>query len=60
MFVKFNYLNIVLFFEFGKVEDIYYFLMEFVDGLMLCDVVSVGELFFEYVFVIVFYFCDVL
>ena len=41
---KLNHPNIVSLFEFGKVEDTYYFLMEFVDGPTLRDVVSAGQL----------------
>ncbi len=36
--------NIVSVYEFGNVEDTYYFLMEFVDGSTLRDVVTAGQL----------------
>ena len=37
---KLNHPNIVSVFEFGKVEDTYYFLMEFVDGPTLREVIN--------------------
>lgn len=52
--------NIVSVFEFGSVEDTYYFLMEFVDGSTLRDVVSAGGLSPEHALAIVPHLCDAL
>ncbi len=41
---KLNHPNIVSVYEFGKVEDTYYFLMEFVDGSTLRDLVRAEHL----------------
>ncbi|MCA9136714.1 MAG: serine/threonine protein kinase, partial [Planctomycetales bacterium] len=57
---KLNHPNIVSLFEFGKVEDTYYFLMEFVDGPTLRDVVSAGKLTPEHALSIVPHLCDAL
>lgn len=57
---KLNNPNIVSLFEFGKVEDTYYFLMEFVDGPTLRDVVSAGQLSPEHALQIVPQLCDAL
>jgi serine/threonine-protein kinase len=50
---KLNHPNIVSVYEFGHVKDTYYFLMEFVDGSTLRDVVSAGELAPEHALAIV-------
>lgn len=57
---KLNHPNIVSVFEFGKVQDTYYFLMEFVDGPTLRDVVSGGQLPPEHALAIVPHLCDAL
>ncbi|MEM8681313.1 MAG: protein kinase [Planctomycetota bacterium] len=57
---KLSHPNIVSVFEFGKADDTYYFLMEFVDGPTLRDVVSAGELLPEHALVIVPSLCDAL
>ncbi len=57
---KLNHPNIVSVFEFGNVEDVYYFLMEFVDGSTLRDVVRAGQLAPEHALTIVPHLCDAL
>ena len=57
---KLNHPNIVSVFEFGKVQGTYYFLMEFVDGPTLRDVVSAGQLPSEHALAIVPHLCDAL
>lgn len=57
---KLNHPNIVSVFEFGKVEDTYYFLMEFVDGSTLRDVISAGQLSPDHALAIVPHLCDAL
>ncbi len=57
---KLNHPNIVSLFEFGNVEDIYFFLMEFVDGSTLRDVVKAGQLTPEQALKIVPHLCDAL
>jgi serine/threonine-protein kinase len=57
---RLNHPNIVSVFEFGNVEDIYYFLMEFVDGSTLRDVVRSKELAPEHALAIVPKLCDAL
>lgn len=57
---KLTHPNIVSVFEFGKAEDTYYFLMEFVDGSTLRDVVSAGNLDPEHALAIVPHLCDAL
>ncbi|MCC9602340.1 serine/threonine protein kinase [Stieleria sp. JC731] len=57
---KLNHPNIVSVFEFGKVEDTYYFLMEFVDGSTLRDIVAGGQLAPEQALQIVPHLCDAL
>jgi serine/threonine-protein kinase len=57
---KLNHPNIVSVFEFGKVRDTYYFLMEFVDGPTLREVVSAGQLSPEHALAIVPHLCDAL
>ena len=57
---KLSHPNIVSVFEFGKVEDTYYFLMEFVEGSTLRDVVSAGRLSPAEALTIVPHLCDAL
>ncbi len=57
---KLNHPNIVSVFEFGKVEDTFYFLMEFVDGPTLRDVIRAGKLSPEQALAIVPQLCDAL
>ena len=57
---KLNHPNIVSVHEFGNVEDVYYFLMEFVDGSTLRDVVGTGQLEPEQALAIVPHLCDAL
>lgn len=57
---KLSHPNIVSVYEFGNVEDTYYFLMEFVDGSTLRDVVSAGQLSPEHALAIVPHLCDAL
>ncbi|MCA9049142.1 MAG: serine/threonine protein kinase, partial [Planctomycetaceae bacterium] len=52
--------NIVSVHEFGKVDDTYYFLMEFVDGSTLRDVIGAGKLQPEHALAIVPHLCDAL
>lgn len=57
---KLSHPNIVSVFEFGNVEDTYYFLMEFVDGSTLRDVVKASKLAPEHALAIVPHLCDAL
>ena len=57
---KLNHPNIVSVHEFGNVDDVYYFLMEFVDGSTLRDVVRAGQLEPEHALTIVPHLCDAL
>ncbi len=57
---KLNHPNIVSVFEFGKVQDTFYFLMEFVDGPTLRDVLSARQLSPEQALAIVPHLCDAL
>ena len=57
---KLNHPSIVSVYEFGNVEDTYYFLMEFVDGPTLRDVVRAGHLSPEHALAIVPHLCDAL
>ncbi len=57
---KLSHPNIVSVFEFGKTEDTYYFLMEFVEGSTLRGVVNAGELKPEHALAIVPQLCDAL
>ena len=52
--------NIVGLYEFGKVDDTYYFLMEYVDGTTLREVVAAGQLKPEQALMIVPQLCDAL
>ncbi len=52
--------NIVSVYEFGNVADTYYFLMEFVDGATLRNVVQSGQLTPVYALTIVPHLCDAL
>ncbi|MDM4018575.1 serine/threonine-protein kinase [Roseiconus lacunae] len=57
---KLNHPNIVSVFEFGKVEHTFYFLMEYVDGPTLRDVVRGGQLAPQHALAIVPHLCDAL
>ncbi len=57
---KLSHPNIVSVYEFGNVEDTYYFLMEFVDGSTLRDVVKAGQLASQHALAIVPHLCDAL
>lgn len=57
---KLSHPNIVSVYEFGHVEDTYYFLMDFVDGSTLRDVVKAGQLAPEHALAIVPHLCDAL
>ena len=57
---RLNHPNIVSVFEFGNVDDVYYFLMEFVDGSTLREVVRAGQLQPEHALAIVPHLCDAL
>lgn len=57
---KLSHPNIVSVYEFGKVEDTYFFLMEFVDGSTLRDVVQAGQLSPQHALAIVPHLCDAL
>ncbi|MDV6030039.1 MAG: serine/threonine protein kinase [Phycisphaera sp. RhM] len=57
---KLNHPSIVSVFEFGNVQDTHYFLMEFVDGPTLRDVVRAGQLSPEHALAIVPHLCDAL
>lgn len=57
---RLNHPNIVSVFEFGKIEDTFYFLMEFVDGTTLRDIVQSGRLSPQHALSIVPHLCDAL
>lgn len=57
---KLNHPNIVALYEFGNVADTYYFLMEYVEGSTLRDVVKARELAPEHALAIVPFLCDAL
>ncbi|MEM7455776.1 MAG: serine/threonine-protein kinase [Planctomycetota bacterium] len=57
---RLNHPNIVSVFEFGNAGDVYYFLMEFVDGPTLRQVVQNGQLAPEEALAIVPHLCDAL
>jgi serine/threonine protein kinase len=57
---KLSHPNIVSVFEFGNVDDTHYFLMEFVDGSTLRDVVKARQLSPEHALAIVPHLCDAL
>ena len=57
---KLNHPNIVALYEFGNVQDTYYFLMEYVDGSTLRDVVQSRTLAPEHALAIVPHLCDAL
>ncbi len=57
---KLNHPNIVALYEFGNVADTYYFLMEYVEGSTLREVVKARELAPEQALAIVPYLCDAL
>src|SRR5687768_1805631 len=55
---KLNHPNIVTVFDFGKSQGLYYFLMEYVDGTTLRDVISAGNLSAPDALAIVSQLCD--
>lgn len=57
---KLNHPNIVSVYEFGNVEETFYFLMEFIEGSTLRDAVSARQLTPEHAMVIVPALCDAL
>ncbi|QDT11779.1 serine/threonine-protein kinase [Stieleria marina] len=57
---KLNHPNIVALYEFGNVADTYYFLMEYVEGSTLRDVVKSRELDPQHALAIVPHLCDAL
>ena len=57
---KLSHPNIVSVYEFGNVEDTFYFLMEFVDGSTLREVVRAGHLTPQHALSIVPHLCDAL
>ncbi len=57
---KLTHPNIVSVFEFGNVENTYYFLMEFVDGSTLREVVKARQLAPSHALAIVPHLCDAL
>lgn len=57
---RLNHPNIVSVHEFGNVKETYYFLMEFVDGSTLRDVVKAGQLAPQHALAIVPHLCDAL
>lgn len=57
---KLNHPNIVTVYEFGNVGDTYYFLMEFVDGPTLRDIVAARQLAPEQALAVVPHLCDAL
>ena len=57
---KLSHPNIVSVFEFGHVGDTYYFLMEYIEGSTLRDVVKAGQLAPEHALAIVPHLCDAL
>ena len=57
---KLNHPNIVALYEFGHVADTYYFLMEYVEGSTLRDVVKASELQPKHALTIVPHLCDAL
>ena len=57
---KLNHPNIVALFEFGHMDDLYYFLMEYVDGLNLRQVMEAGRIAPKEALAIVPEICDAL
>ena len=57
---KLNHRSIVSVHEFGKVEETYFFLMEFVDGATLRDIVQAGHLSPAHALTLVPHLCDAL
>tara|TARA_R110002049_G_scaffold285698_4_gene466989 strand:- start:117247 stop:119037 length:1791 start_codon:yes stop_codon:yes gene_type:complete len=57
---KLSHPNIVSVFEFGKAKETYYFLMEYVDGSTLREVVQAGQLAPQHALAIVPHLCEAL
>lgn len=55
---KLNHPNIVTVFDFGKIQGLYYFVMEYVDGVTLRDAISGGKLTAKDALAIVSQLCD--
>lgn len=55
---KLNHPNIVTVFDFGKTQGLFYFVMEFVDGVTLRDAISGGKLTAKDTLAIVSQLCD--
>jgi serine/threonine protein kinase len=55
---KLNHPNIITIFDFGKMQRLYYFVMEFVDGVTLRDAISGGKLTAKESLAIVSQLCD--
>jgi serine/threonine protein kinase len=55
---KLNHPNIVTVFDFGKTQGLYYFVMEYVEGTTLRDVISSGKLSAQQSLAIVSQLCD--
>jgi hypothetical protein len=55
---KLNHPNIITIFDFGKVQGLYYFVMEYVDGVTLRDTISGGKLASKDALAIVSQLCD--
>lgn len=57
---RLNHPNIVSVYEFGNVEETYYFLMEYVDGSNLREIIEARQLTPEHALTIVPHLCDAL
>ena len=57
---RLNHPNIVSVYEFGNVEETYYFLMEYVDGSNLREIIEARQLTPEHTLTIVPHLCDAL
>jgi predicted Ser/Thr protein kinase len=55
---KLNHPNIITVFDFGQVQGLYYFVMEYVDGVTLRDAISGGKLTAKDALAIVSQLCD--
>ena len=55
---RLNHPNIITIFDFGKTQGLYYFVMEFVDGVTLRDAIAGGQLSAKDALAIVTQLCD--
>jgi hypothetical protein len=55
---RLNHPNIITVFDFGKTEGLYYFIMEYVDGVTLRDAIAGGQLTAQDALAIVSQLCD--